>query len=109
MANPKRTGLRHRTRTKLGERANRIGADFLRIDSEIALTFSDIALHASDPQRRSRTTASARRAYETILRLRKDIELSHAEGDKLDANLKRLKTELEDLGQRSRPEIPFKA
>jgi hypothetical protein len=101
VANPKRTGLRRRVRTRVGKPANKTGADFLRIDCQIALTFSDLALHESDPKKRRRLSATARKAYDTILRLRKDIELSHAEDDSLDSNLKRLKSELEDLGQSS--------
>jgi len=42
---------------------------------------------------------TARRAFDTIIRLRKDVVLSDAEGDKLDFNLLRLKGELQSLGQ----------
>jgi hypothetical protein len=41
----------------------------------------------------------ARRAYDTIARLKERIELTGAERDKLDANLQRVKTELQSLGQ----------
>lgn len=80
-------------------RTNRLSVDFLQIDSEIGLTFSGIALEANDPEKRKRMAQFARRAYDTIARLRTDVELSQAEGDKLDTNLQRLKSELQRLGQ----------
>ena len=92
-------GLRSEARTVLGNLANRVGVDFLQLDSEIALTFSGIALEAREQEKRTRTTQIARRAYDTIMQLRKDIELSDAEGDKLDSNLQRLKSKLQRLGQ----------
>lgn len=81
------------------ERTNRMGAEFLQIDSEIALTFSGMALGASDKEKRRRTTKTARRAYDTIMRLRKGIALTDAQTEKLDANVQRLKSELQRLGE----------
>ena len=80
------------------QRANRIRADFLLIDSEVALTFSGI--EAVNPEKRKRRTQTARKAFDTIMRLREDVDLRQAERDKLDANLQRLKSELQGLGQR---------
>jgi hypothetical protein len=79
--------------------ANSVAADFLRIDSEVALTFSGIALAATDETTKTRTTLVALKAYNTIARLRGNIELTVAERDKLDANLQRVKTELQSLCQ----------
>jgi len=84
----------------LSERANRNGANFLLIDAQVALTFSDLALRARDEQKRKRTAQTARTAYDTIMRLRDGFDLSDAETDELDANLQRLKGELHSLGQR---------
>jgi hypothetical protein len=78
---------------------NRVAADFLRIDSQVALTFSGIALAATDEATRRGTTMVARRAYETIARLKRLIELTEAERNKLDTNLQRVQSELESLGQ----------
>lgn len=78
-------------------RANRVGADFLRIDSEIGLTFSGLALTSTDPQKRRHRARIARKAYETLCRLRKKIDLSDEQSDRLDANLQRLKSELQTL------------
>jgi len=81
------------------ERTHRIGAQFLQVDSEIALTFSAIALGASDEGKRRRAAQTARKAFDAIMRLRKNIILTDAETNKLDANLHRLKGELQRLGQ----------
>ena len=83
----------------LSTRHNRLSADFLQIDSEIALTLAGIALETTNEERRRRMILTARRAFDTIIRLRKDVVLSDAEGDKLDFNLLRLKGELQSLGQ----------
>lgn len=90
---------RRGTPAALNARLNRVAADFLRIDSEIALTFSGLALTANDPEKRSRRVQTARRAYDTIVQLSKNIDLSHKQRDQLDASLQRLKTELQSLGQ----------
>jgi hypothetical protein len=83
------------------ERANKLGAQFLQIDSEIALTFAGIALNSddSDKKRKRRTAQIARKAYDTIMRLRKGVELTDAQRNKLDANLHRLESELQSLQQ----------
>ena len=73
--------------------------DFLQLDSQVALTFSSIALQTNDPEKRKRTTQTARTAYDTIARLRGNVELTKAESDHLDVNMKRLKSELQSLGQ----------
>lgn len=88
-----------RQQLRLEERTNKAGADFLRVDSEIALTFAALALHTTDEEKRRRTTQVARKAYDSIMRLRKCIDLSEAERQRLDANLQRLKSELLQLGE----------
>ena len=84
------------------ERTNRTGAEFLQIDSEVALTFCGIALGASDKEKRRRTAHTARKAYDTIMRLRKGIRLSDAQRDKLDANLQRIKMNFKGSAKASR-------
>lgn len=84
----------------MNSRSNKIGAEFLRVDSHVALTFSGMALAASDPEKRKRTARIAREAYDTIMRLRTRIALSTAQRNDLDANLERLKRELQSIGQR---------
>jgi hypothetical protein len=82
------------------DRANRARADFLLIDSEIALTFCGIALASNDREKRRRTERIARNAYDTIMRMKLDIALTDVEVDKLDHNMQRLKSELERLGEK---------
>jgi hypothetical protein len=78
---------------------NENGSKFLLIDSEIALTFAGIALGATSNEiKRRRTTRTARRAYDTIMRLRNHIELNDQDRERLDANLARLQSELQQLG-----------
>lgn len=79
-------------------RRNRVEAAFLRIDSEIALTFASLALTSSDPEKRRRRAQAARKAYETIMQLRKNVDLSAEQNDRLDANLQKLQSELRTLG-----------
>ena len=71
-----------------------VGADFLRIDSEIALTLIGLALASRDAENRRRMTQTARTAYDTIMRLRKNIRLEDMAKEKLDTNLHRLRSEL---------------
>ena len=87
-------------RRTLKSRTNRLRVNFLQIDSEIALTFANLALTASNPEKKKRTTHTARRAFDAIMRLREDTDLEDADKDKLEANLRRLKSELQSLGQR---------
>jgi hypothetical protein len=87
------------SRQALDIRANRIRANFLLIDSQTALTFSGIALSAVDPAKRKRTSRVARRAYDTITQLRNGVDLSDVDGNRLDANLERLRRELQNLGE----------
>jgi hypothetical protein len=86
-------------RRALESRTNKLRANFLQIDCEIALMFASVASGASDPEKRRRTTQSSRKAYDTIIRLAKDTALNEVEREKLDANLQRLKRELQSLGQ----------
>ena len=74
-------------------------ADFLRIDSQVGLTLSSIALAATDKEKKRRTTAAARKAYDAIARLRDFVVLTDAENTALDHNMRRLKNELQSLGQ----------
>jgi hypothetical protein len=76
-----------------------VRADFLRIDSEVGLTFSGIALAAIDRETRIRTVKIARKAFDAIARLRRSVELTAREETRLDRNLLRLKLELQTLGE----------
>ena len=87
------------TRRALDKRTSKIRANFLQIHSETGLTFSGIALRERDANTRRRTIQTARKAYDTIMRLREGTDLGESDREKLEANLRRLKSELESLGQ----------
>jgi len=86
-------------RRALHLRTNSLRVNFMRIDSEIALTFASMALSATDPEKKRRTAAIARKAYDTIIRLWDGTDLGDADRDKLEVNLRRLKSQLRTLGQ----------
>lgn len=78
---------------------NRISTDFLKVDIQTAFTFTRIALQTEDPVRKRRNRRSARTAYDTVLRLMGKIQLSESDARVLDSKLKRLKSELRELGE----------
>ena len=79
--------------------ANQANADFLKVDLNTALTFSEAALKTEEPVKKRRNCDAARRAYDTILRLMPKVALTEAEGSLLSQNLARLKSELESMGE----------
>ena len=86
-------------RVRLPAQTNSLGVQFLQVDAEVALTLSGMALKTSSSEKRERQSDAARKAYDTIMRLRQNLDLSEAERDKLDASLQRLKSELRKLGK----------
>lgn len=84
----------------VGARINRTTTDFLKVDLETALTFSGIALQSSgDLQKRQRNQQHARRGYDTIVRLITKVVLSEKDAKFMKRNLRRLKRELQKLGE----------
>lgn len=73
--------------------------DFLRIDTQMGLTFSGIALVTDDLAKKERVTHSARKAYDTVVRLKQGVPMTEVEADSLNRNLTRLRGELESLGE----------
>ena len=78
---------------------NRSQVDFLKADLEIALTFSRIALEAEDPQKKSRNRQLARRAYDSIVRLRPRVALESEDIRILESDLQELRNNLVSLGE----------
>jgi hypothetical protein len=79
---------------------SRTSVEFLKIDVQTALTFSGIALQSEhDSEKRRRNQMNARRGYDTILRLLKKAPVTKADVRMLSRNLKRLKSELQQLGE----------
>lgn len=81
------------------EDANTASINFLKIDLETALTFSQMALQTKDPVRKHRTTRAARRAYDTIVRLRGHVYPRQADSEFLSKNLRLLESDLLRLGE----------
>ena len=83
----------------LRSQTNRIGVQFLQVDSEVGLTFSGMALEAHNCEKRERQSDAAWKAYGTIMRLRKNFDLNETEKTTLNANLERLRGDLARLGK----------
>jgi hypothetical protein len=86
--------------TRLRAQSNALGAQFLQIDAEFALTLSNMAFKTSSSEQRERQSAAARKAYDSIMRLSYNLDLNETEKEKLDVKLRRLKSELQNLGER---------
>jgi hypothetical protein len=93
------TRTRSSEQNRIAQQTNKVAADFLQIDSTTALTFSSIALSEQDDGRRQTATRIARRAYDSIMHLRKRIHLTEAEITQLDSKLDRLKCQLQTLDE----------
>ena len=79
--------------------SNRVSIDFLKVDLQTALTFSELALQSPDGIKRNRNRRNARRGYDTILRLIDKVSLSDSDARSLGGQLLRLKSDLEELGE----------
>jgi hypothetical protein len=86
--------------TDTGRQLNATHADFLRVDVETALTFSGLALETDNNEKRQRNRKNARKAYDTILRLGKNVTLTPAQAKHMQEKISRLKRELELLGDK---------
>lgn len=78
---------------------NRAGADFLKVDVSTALTFTQTALSTDDPVKKRRNRKSARKAYDTVVRMAKKIALTDQDAKDLEKGLKRLRADLTQLGE----------
>ena len=78
---------------------NRASADFLKIDVQTALTFVNSARQTSDPDRKRRNREAARRAYQTVTKLMKRVNLNEEDMRTLVRGLEQLRSELEQLGE----------
>ena len=78
---------------------NQKGAEFLKIELQTGMTFASIALSEErGSDKRIRNQANARKAYETVLRLRERLESpSEATRHSIEEGLERLRRALEKL------------
>lgn len=85
---------------RLRSSLNQTSLEFLNIDIETALTLAGIALSASrGSEKRERNIAHARRAYDTITRLARRVEVTPEQASLLDEKLDKLKKTLQQLGE----------
>ena len=80
------------------ERMNRAATEFLKIDMEMGLMFMDIARGTNDISRKQRNHRAAWKAYDTVLKLIRKVELSERDATHLIQGLDLLRSELEDMG-----------
>jgi len=73
--------------------------DFIRTELRTGLTLTKMALHPSRRRKSATTTASARKAYDTVLRFMPKVSLSRAEIKEVKAKLAQLRSELKLLGE----------
>ncbi len=85
---------------KLADPSNHAKVDFLYTEAEVGLTFAEIALASKDPDKQKGAIVNARKAYDTIGRLRKAVQLTAEQDARLDKTLLRLKQQLELLGEK---------
>ena len=78
---------------------NRAGAEFLKVDAETGLTLARVALSTPNGEKKRRNQKSARKAYDTILRLLKRITPTDADARELNIRLHELKDDLIQLGE----------
>ena len=86
--------------TKTGQQLNSTNVDFLKIDVETALTFTKIALETDDREKRDRNRKNARKAYDTILHLRKKVEFRPSQDKFMNEKIEQLKGDLITLGEK---------
>jgi hypothetical protein len=79
------------------ERMNRASVEFLKIDLQTALTFVQIARQTNDNLGKKRNYLAARKAYETVVRLIRKIELSAEDLRFIKQRLEQVQSELEAL------------
>jgi hypothetical protein len=86
--------------TATGRQLNATNADFLRIEVETALTFTDLASQTNNSEKQIRNRKNARKAYDTIVRMWGDVTFTPEQEGFMHEMMSRLKIKLELLGER---------
>ena len=81
------------------DRMNRANAEFLKIDTETALTFIQIARQTDNNSKRQPNRRAARRAYDTARKLMPKVDLTVEDIHLLMGRLDQLRLELKALGE----------
>ena len=84
--------------TRLRERTNKSGVDFLFSEMDTAHTFLQLAATTGVEETRRRNIQNAQLAYDTILQHQAKVILTSAEKNRLEEGLGELKRALEKLG-----------
>lgn len=82
-----------------GRELNRASADFLKADLATALTFVRIAKQTDEAIKKRRNQRAARKAYDTINKFAKNVDLTRDDAKALSRHLALLKSELRALGE----------
>lgn len=75
--------------------ANRVGAELLFTDCDLAMTFLDVAANSQNPETVQRNLENARKAYETVIRLMPKLAFTAAENQEIRSKLSELKRRLQ--------------
>jgi hypothetical protein len=86
--------------TDTGQQLNATNADFLIIDVETALTFTQLALETDNQEKKVRNRKNARKAYDTILHLWDNVTFTPTQEGHMHEMIGRLKSDLELLGEK---------
>ena len=93
--------MKTRTHLPLIRELNATGGEFLKLDLEIGFTFANVALRAvNNSEKRQRNREMSRKAYDTVSKMARRLDLSGAVRGEVNEKLARLRSQLEQLGER---------
>jgi len=72
---------------------------FVRTELQVGLTMSRIAMEAHHPEKVQRNRASARKAYDAVMRFIPKVNFTRDEATEVSSKLAQLKSELQLLGE----------
>lgn len=78
---------------------NRAGTEFLKVDVATGLMLAKAALSSRDAEKKQRNQKSARKAYDTIVRMLTKVTPTDADAQQLNDGLHQLKADLVQLGE----------
>jgi hypothetical protein len=81
------------------EQARRTQTDFLRVDLDTGLILAERARTADHLEDRARNLRRARHAYDVVVSFLASATITHPDLHEIDSRLKRLRSELEKLGE----------
>jgi len=85
--------------TALQSQARRASVSFLMAETDVGITFADIALRCEHPRRIAETRSRARAAYQAAIRYSGRVSLTDDEAREIGLRLSRLRARLQQLGE----------